>query len=234
MHQVPLFESSNPSQPESCSKSFLRSRENFGEVNFGLMATMLHQLAEEEIGALLSDTSKTKAYHQTNLDSSEVIPCGLATGWIDFGSSLITTLFRRKNMCVSAAPADFSDTTVMVYHRRDGSQVVGYQNAVVNLAKQANSDFGWDKPAKEQAGLLGNAMILHVPTESLTEADFIPTAKMPNILDDMVLALQPRMRGGFTRGESFGAAKGIFVFEYGIYTNVVVQRASVDEIVKAL
>src|SRR5688572_27137083 len=47
------------------------------------MATMLHQLAEEEIGALLSHTSKTQAYHQTNLDSSEVIPCGLATGWID-------------------------------------------------------------------------------------------------------------------------------------------------------
>src|SRR5439155_17166901 len=95
-------------------------------------------------------------------------------------------------MCVSAAPAEFSGTILYVgrhQHPEHGPvEVLGYQNTAVNLA----------------AG--PNAMLLHLPASDLTRANFLDTSEHPEVLRDMVAALQPAVgaapAGGVGRGSA--------------------------------
>src|SRR5688500_18360966 len=80
-------------------------------------------------------------------------------------------------MCVSAAPAHFSDTVLYVGrvdHPVFGHiEVVGYQNTAVNLSRGPN------------------AMLLHLPAVTMSPANFLDTTANRTILADMVRAATP-------------------------------------------
>lgn len=142
-------------------------------------------------------------------------------------------------MCVSLAPARFSNTTLYaaeVLADRKVLHVLGYQNTAQNLYRAAvpldEGDWDWQnprgKPAKGATGN-GNAMILPFPAApgSMSQANVLSTAQCPRILKDMAEAVRPRMRG--SRGLSFGAdsfiAKSVQIFEHDIYTVVLATDA---------
>jgi len=118
-------------------------------------------------------------------------------------------------MCCSVAPARFSRTTLYAAEVKVGEKVrhvMGYQNKAQDLSLKTMARPG------------GNAMILHLPAVpgTMTQANVIPTADCPNILQDMARAIMPPP----TRGEmhslsrTFGSAR-VEVFASGIYTVVL-------------
>jgi hypothetical protein len=118
-------------------------------------------------------------------------------------------------MCVSAAPARFTDTILYhgrVRHAEHGLvHVLGYQNVAANYATGPN------------------AMLLHLPGVGMTQDNFVDTSGARYILRNMVHALEPPM-------PAFGAAPGsaptgagpppVQVFEHDIYTVVLATDAS--------
>jgi hypothetical protein len=110
-------------------------------------------------------------------------------------------------MCVSAAPAHFSGTTLYVGrvdHPAFGHiEVVGYQNTAVNLFKGPN------------------AMLLHLPAVIMSPANFLDTTANRAFLDDMVrAAVAPTIVpcAGPMAGEP---PFRVEVFEHDIYTVIL-------------
>ncbi|MFD4751751.1 hypothetical protein [Streptomyces sp. NPDC058426] len=108
-------------------------------------------------------------------------------------------------MCISAAPAAFTGTTLYcgrVRHERHGLvHVLGYQNTAENHA---------DGP---------NAMILHLPARELTPGHFLRTAGDDGILRRMVDAVRPRRAAaGGMDWMDFEAPRSVQVFEHDVYT----------------
>ena len=109
-------------------------------------------------------------------------------------------------MCLSLDRAAFSGTLLSInaaVHPDTGRNihVVSYQNTVKNLA----------------AGGRGNAMLLHLPAQGLTEANMIDTEPFSNYCNDMRDAWLPKSR---SRGP-VAADLGAVVFDCGIYTVVL-------------
>ena len=111
-------------------------------------------------------------------------------------------------MCVSAAPAQFSGTILYVgrhAHPEHGPvEVLGYQNTAVNLATGPN------------------AMLLHLPAQAMTRANFLDTTASPDVLRDMVDALDvtpPAQPVG--RAVPAGPAPDVEVFDHDVYTVVL-------------
>lgn len=112
-------------------------------------------------------------------------------------------------MCVCAAEAELSAT--ILYHGRVGHpkhgliHVLGYQNTARNLASGPN------------------AMLLHLPGEGMSQANFIDTGGCSRILRDMVTAVRPPTRSTDWMGGpvAVGAAARVEVFEHDIYTVVL-------------
>jgi len=111
-------------------------------------------------------------------------------------------------VCVSAAPARFSGTTLYVgrhTHPEHGPvEVLGYQNTAVNLAGGPN------------------AMLLHLPAEEMTRDHFLDTTAHPDVLRDLVDALnvtpwaQPA-----GRAVAAGPPPQVDVFDHDVYTVVL-------------
>jgi hypothetical protein len=83
-----------------------------------------------------------------------------------------------------------------------------------------------------------NAMILHIPLQRgkvLTQDNFLPTAGLRHVLEDM-WAAAPKRQQREVRGLSFGVASrgSISVFDMGSYTWVAATHADADEIITAL
>jgi hypothetical protein len=117
-------------------------------------------------------------------------------------------------VCVSAAPAQFSGTTLYVGRRAHPQygpvEVLGYQNTVANLA----------------AG--PNAMLLHLPAREMTQANFLDTTASPDVLRDLIDALGPQIvdqPAGSARAA--GPPPAVEVFDHDIYT-VVLARYPLD------
>ncbi len=113
-------------------------------------------------------------------------------------------------MCVSASPAHFKGTSIMLnltQHPQYGEIfVLGYQNTARNL------------------GTGPNAMLLHLPAKDIQERNFIDASRYPGFFKDLQRAVTPMSRGA-TLSASFGAAKGITVFDHDIYTVVLADDA---------
>jgi hypothetical protein len=117
-------------------------------------------------------------------------------------------------MCVSVAQARFTGTILYAgeaMHHQKAVHVLGYQNTVQNRAEVANS---------------GNAMLLHFPAVpgSMTPSNVIETAQCPNVLGDMVRALQEPTTGWWSP-EGTTASRVAEVFDTGIYTVVLASDA---------
>ncbi|MFB9909481.1 hypothetical protein [Allokutzneria oryzae] len=113
-------------------------------------------------------------------------------------------------MCVSTGPADFVGTTLYLgrrRHERHGLiEVLGYQNTVRNLG---------DGP---------NAMVLHLPVPWLTEGSFLPVGRDGDVLDAMLKAARPVLRGGPDEPAAMSWMDGspaVEVFEHDVYTVVL-------------
>jgi hypothetical protein len=109
-------------------------------------------------------------------------------------------------VCVSAAPAYFSDTVLYVGrvdHPVLGHiEVLGYQNTAVNLARGPN------------------AMLLHLPAVAMSPANFLDTTANRSILRDMARVTtlaRPPVAGSMEPYE----APPIQVFDHDIYTVVL-------------
>jgi hypothetical protein len=119
-------------------------------------------------------------------------------------------------MCVSSAPALFSETTLYhgrCHHPEHGRiHVLGYQNTALSRTDQPN------------------AMLLHLPGTGMTQANFVDTSGSRHILTDMTMTLGPPLSRGY------GAAPGgmadtdappkVEVFEHDIYTVVLASNAA--------
>lgn len=112
-------------------------------------------------------------------------------------------------MCVSALEASFSATTIYagwLDHPEHGViHVFGYQNRPANLA---------DGP---------NAMLLHLPAESLNSRQFIPATTDPRLLDRLATACLPSApvsAGAGTAVDWMGAGE-VEVFDHDVYTVVL-------------
>jgi hypothetical protein len=110
-------------------------------------------------------------------------------------------------MCVSAAPARFSDTVLYVGrvdHPVSGHiEVVGYQNTAANLSRGPN------------------AMLLHLPAVTMSPANFLDTTANRAILADMVRAVTP-VTPASGPDAGYGAPPvQVQVFEHDIYTVVL-------------
>jgi hypothetical protein len=84
-------------------------------------------------------------------------------------------------MCVSTGPAEFTGTIVYcgrrVHPEHGRIEVFGYQNTAANLA----------------AG--PNAMLLHLPAQSVTSRQFLSASRAEHVLRDMVKVVAPTTRG---------------------------------------
>jgi hypothetical protein len=117
-------------------------------------------------------------------------------------------------MCVSMDEAGFSGTIVYCGRRLHPEhgwiEVLGYQNTAVNLA----------------AG--PNAMLLHLPAQSVTSRQFLPASRSDRVLRDMVDAVRPAAAGRGAGGTDWMGAATMSqaeVFQHDIYTVVLAQDA---------
>jgi hypothetical protein len=114
-------------------------------------------------------------------------------------------------VCVSAALADFTGTTLYVGRKTHPAlgvlHVLGYQNTAVNLA----------------AG--PNAMLLHLPAVGLTAGNLVSVGRDVGFLDRIGSACEPLSAGGGIAAMS--AAVDVQVFEHDIYTMVLAPDATV-------
>src|SRR4051812_33193260 len=113
-------------------------------------------------------------------------------------------------MCVSAAPASFSETILYagrLHHPVHGrTEVLGYQNTAVNRAGGAN------------------AMLLHLPAAGLTHDNLVPVGDDGEFLQRMLAAVRPQaLSFGRTRSLSATAAAQVQVFEHDVYTVVLAE-----------
>ena len=118
-------------------------------------------------------------------------------------------------MCVSMGEAGFSGTILYCGRRLHPEQgrieVLGYQNTAVNLA----------------AG--PNAMLLHLPAQSVTSAQFLPASRSGRVLRDMVDAVRPVSAGPGAGGAGWTGAAAMShaeVFQHDIYTVVLADSAA--------
>jgi hypothetical protein len=111
-------------------------------------------------------------------------------------------------MCVSAAPASFSETVLYagrLHHPVHGhTEVLGYQNTAVNQA---------DGP---------NAMLLHLPAIGLTRDNLIPVGDDGDFLSRMLEAVRPAAAGR-SRSLPVMQAASVQVFEHDVYTVVLAE-----------
>lgn len=104
------------------------------------------------------------------------------------------------------AAAEFSRTILYAGRRRHPERglvhVLGYQNTAVNL------------------GGGPNAMLLHLPAVSMTQANFLSTSGSPDLLDRMVAAMRPFFPAvpGSAAMMGFGRTGTVQVFEHDVYT----------------
>ena len=113
-------------------------------------------------------------------------------------------------MCVSAAPASFSETILYagrLHHPVHGpTEVLGYQNTAVNRAGGAN------------------AMLLHLPAAGLTRDNLIPVGHDGEFLQRMLEAVRGPQVQSLGRTRSLSATSGVVqVFEHDIYTVVMAE-----------
>ncbi|GAA1096731.1 hypothetical protein GCM10009605_36560 [Nocardiopsis composta] len=117
-------------------------------------------------------------------------------------------------MCISAAPAAFSETTLYTGRLRHPEHglvhVLGYQNSAANLA---------DGP---------NAMLLHIPALSMSRRNFVSVGGHRDLLSRMVEALTPAAAAGPALMDWMGAAprSRVEVFEHGVYTVLLAGNAA--------
>jgi hypothetical protein len=113
-------------------------------------------------------------------------------------------------MCVSQFPASFIGTHILIHEPNPmvlghPTRVMLYQNNTQNLHHGPN------------------AMLLHIDALTPMGPDnFIATTQYPNVMKDMVTALTPRTRSGL----GTLSAKGVQVFDVGIYTVILAQNAA--------
>jgi hypothetical protein len=127
-------------------------------------------------------------------------------------------------MCVSAAPARFSRTTVFAGEaQRNGSvvHVLGYENTAQNRIGPVRRFARW------RSSTVGNAMLLHFPATpgSMSQANVVETESCPHILSDMVRALFPPV-AAVDAALRPTTAQSVEVFDSGIYTVVLASDAS--------
>lgn len=149
-------------------------------------------------------------------------------------------------MCVTTAKARLGDTIVYAgLAKRDGKtvHVLGYQNTVENLARTrapaGRPLRGWgDLGREDEPGVGANAMILPIPAVagSLSEANMVDTSDSPAILQDMArtVAKQFQRPSAGGRGLLGGTSKSVMLFDKGMYTVVLAESASSQEIAEAL
>ncbi len=111
-------------------------------------------------------------------------------------------------MCVSAAPAQFTGTILYLgrhQHPQHGPvEVLGYQNTAASLVEGPN------------------AMLLHLPASEMSQGNFLDTSDHPDVLRDMVAALEPAAAGAAPgRGVGQPAAGAVEVFDHDVYTVVL-------------
>ncbi|WP_026120283.1 hypothetical protein [Nocardiopsis potens] len=117
-------------------------------------------------------------------------------------------------MCISAAPAEFSGTTLYagrLHHPEHGLvHMLGYQNSAVNLASGPN------------------AMLLHIPARSMGRRNFISAGRHQDLLSRMVEAVKPRAVGAAAMDWMGGpqARSGVEVFEHDVYTVLLTGNAA--------
>ncbi|MBR7827606.1 hypothetical protein KDK95_14910 [Actinospica sp. MGRD01-02] len=118
-------------------------------------------------------------------------------------------------MCVSMAPAEFSGTILYCgrrCHPQHGwIEVLGYQNAAVNLATGPN------------------AMLLHLSAKSVSSRQFLRVGSADRVLHSMVDAVRPIPAGPTlgTRGPiAIAAAPRVEIFQHDIYTVVLAHNAA--------
>src|SRR4029453_16642360 len=116
-----------------------------------------------------------------------------------------------KHMCVSLAPATFSNTIVAAWEISEKLHALGYQNKAQHLALGASG---------------GNAMILPIPAvpRTLTRKNLLDTTSCKNILDDMAEALNGRCRSMCVSGVG-EEAPSVDIFDFDVYTVVLAQNA---------
>lgn len=127
-------------------------------------------------------------------------------------------------MCVSAAPARFSRTTVFAGEaQRNGSvvHVLGYENTAQNRVGRVGRFAPW------RSSRVGNAMLLHFPAVrgSMSQANVVDTQSCPHILGDMVSALFPPVAAA-DPAHRVTTSPAVEVFDSGIYTVVLASDAS--------
>lgn len=139
-------------------------------------------------------------------------------------------------MCVSSAPAHFSNTILLaaeVAIEEEQFHLLGYQNTMQNLAAEltpAAADWGWSGDADaSKPATVGNAMLLPIPAVqgTLGEHSVIDASLCPRILKDMAAAVRPpQTRFRATLGADSFAKNAPVVFDTGIYTVVLAEDAS--------
>jgi hypothetical protein len=142
-------------------------------------------------------------------------------------------------MCISAAPARFAATTLYAGEVvADGRvvHVLGYENTVQNLLRPPGLRFPgraipiWRRRDAERAAAFGhargNAMLLHFPAVpgTMSQANVVDTEDCPDILRDMVTALDPPRPFAWGAPEAAGP-QDVEIFESGIYTVVLAADA---------
>lgn len=140
---------------------------------------------------------------------------------------------RLFYVCCSLRPARFSNTVIAAWEF-DLFHFLAYQNSAQSLASMRGGAIDIDDEFLRRAiGApslsSGNAMILHFPAKpgTINPEDLIDTQGSKTFLDDMVTALKPVFRGATFKGvisSSLGSQR-VFIFDRGIYTVVLADRA---------
>jgi hypothetical protein len=117
-------------------------------------------------------------------------------------------------MCVCAGAAELSGTILFAGRRlhpvHGRIEVLGYQNAAVNLSTGPN------------------AMLLHLPARKVTSAQFLDVGHCDRVLRDMAAAAIPALRPSRSRSAGADWMSGglVEVFEHDIYTVVLADHAT--------
>lgn len=136
-------------------------------------------------------------------------------------------------MCMSTAPAKFSDTIVYAGETEMNNMLLhmlGYQNTAQSFAtagqkkEQYNFDWSFIKTGKREEKATGNAMVLPIPAKGkMGPENLLDTSNCLHFLKDMENAVRPRYRSATRGGMEKGIASlnSVQVFESGIYTVVL-------------